>query len=140
MQGRVGVVVQVVGIQSQPVVHGAEGRIVPCVLGIDAGLPQVVVGCRVAQHGVSLSQPDVGIEHAAVVVLPGVAYVQQPLAVVDGLAVVGLVQVMEHQAGQGFRIFRVVCEQLCLLAGFAFCVLCCAAERGQEEQSADDVS
>lgn len=58
--GRVGVVVQVVGIQSQPVVHGAEGRIVPRVLGIDAGLSQVVVGCRVAQHGVSLSQPDVG--------------------------------------------------------------------------------
>lgn len=71
VQGRVGIIFQVVGIQSQSVIHGAEGRIVPRVLGIDAGLSQVVVGrYGVPQHGVSLSQSDVGIEHAAVVVLP----------------------------------------------------------------------
>lgn len=100
----------------------------------------MVVGCRVAQHGVSLSQPDVGIEHAAVIVLPGVAYVQQPLAVVDGLAVVGLVQVMEHEPLQCAGVVGVARQQFLLRADVGGVFLRRAMPRhAQEKQDEDDV-
>ena len=63
------------------------------------------------------------------VVLPGVAYVQQPLAVVDGLAVVGLVQVMEHEPLQRAGVVGVARQQFLLRAdvGGVFCAVPCPA-------------
>ena len=108
--------------------------------GVGARLPQVAVcDYAVSKHGVSLSEPGVGVHDFVGIVFSCISDVQQPVTVFHSLPVVGLVQVQEEQFPQGFRVVGVFGQSRFLFPdGVRSLFLCCQHGRNARKQAQED--
>lgn len=115
MQGRIIVLMNIAGIQSHPVIHRTQGRIIFLAFSYQHGLPQVIDSRTIPQHEIRLSQCDMRVQSTELVVSLLISQLEKFFSVFYSLLVIRLMQVKETQFLQGSYIFRMALQYLFLL-------------------------